>query len=171
MLAIVVGWDLYETTHSPVVLGNVGLVQIVPPVLFTFFAGYVADHYDRRRTAMIAQAVIAMAGLILAFGGSLRGVALIYSCLLLAATARAFQWPAASAMLPQVVESDQLTNAISWQGTGRELATVTGPALAGLLIAWRGSESVYLTQALCALASVICYSMMRLPPRPIVDRP
>ncbi len=163
MLATVVGWDLYLATKSAIVLGNVGLVQIIPPILFTFLAGYVADHYDRRRIAMLAQAVIAITGLILAFGGSVRGVALIYSCLLLAATARAFQWPVASAMLPTVVEPEQLTNAISWQGTGRELATVTGPALAGLLIAWRGSESAYLVQAGCAILSTICYALMRVP--------
>jgi len=166
MLSIVVGWDLYETTHSAVVLGNVGLVQIVPPILFTFAAGYAADHFDRRKTAILAQAVIALVGFLLAGAGGSRGVALIYTCLLLSATARAFQWPASSAMLLQVVEPEHLTSAIGWQGTGRELATVTGPALAGLLIAWRGSESVYLTQALCAVASVACYAMMRLRPRP-----
>jgi predicted MFS family arabinose efflux permease len=70
-----------------------------------------------------------------------------------------------------VVEPEQLTSAIGWQGTGRELATVTGPALAGLLIAWKGSESVYLAQTLCAVASVACYSMMRLRPRPDAHKP
>jgi MFS family permease len=171
MLSIVVGWDLYQTSHSAIVLGNVGLVQIIPPILFTVAAGYAADHYDRRRVALGSQAVIAVIGFVLAGAGALRGVGLIYACLLLSATARAFQWPVSAAMLPQVVEPDELTSAISWQGTGRELATVTGPALAGLLIAWKGSESVYLAQALCAVASVACYAMMRLAPRPAGQRP
>ena len=167
MLSIVVGWDLYESTHSAVVLGNVGLVQIIPPILFTFAAGYAADHYDRRRTAVLAQVVIAAVGFLLAGAGAARGVTLIYSCLLLSATARAFQWPASSALLPQLVEPEQLTSAIGWQGTGRELATVTGPAVAGLLLAWKGSEAVYLMQALCALASAGCYAFMRVPARPV----
>lgn len=166
MLSIVVGWDLYESTHSPVVLGNVGLVQIIPPILFTFAAGYAADHYDRRRTAILAQTVIAAVGFLLAGAGAARGVALIYTCLLLSATARAFQWPASSALLPQLVEPEHLTSAIGWQGTGRELATVTGPAVAGLLLAWKGSEAVYLVQALCAVASAGCYAFMRVPARP-----
>ncbi len=161
MLSIVVGWDLYRSTHSAVVLGNVGLVQIIPPILFTFAAGYAADHYDRRRTAALAQVVIAGVGFLLASAGASRGVALIYTCLLLSATARAFQWPASSALLPQMVEPEQLTSAIGWQGTGREMATVTGPAVAGLLLAWKGSEAVYLMQALCALASAGCYPFMR----------
>lgn len=171
MLSIVVGWDLWQVTHSPVVLGNVGLVQILPPLFFTFIAGYVADHFDRRRIAIVSQTLIALVGLMLFFAGARRGVALIYFSLFLAATARAFQFPVSSAMLPQVVEADNLTNAISWQGTGRELATVTGPALAGALIAWKGSELVYLFQAFCALASVASYWSMRMPPRQDTRRP
>ena len=49
MLSVVVGWDLYQSTHSPLALGNVGLVQIIPVLLFTFAAGHVADRYDRRK--------------------------------------------------------------------------------------------------------------------------
>jgi MFS family permease len=87
------------------------------------------------------------------------------------ATARAFQWPANAAMLPQVVKPEHLTNAISWQGTGREMATVTGPAIAGLLIAWKGSGAVYLTQAVCAVASLACYSLLRMKPREESHKP
>ena len=115
----------------------------------------------------MAQVVIAAVGFLLAGAGAARGVALIYTCLLLSATARAFQWPASSALLPQLVEPEQLTSAIGWQGTGREMATVTGPAVAGLLLAWKGSEAVYLVQALCALASAGCYAFMRVPARAV----
>jgi MFS family permease len=171
MLAIVVGWDLYQATRSAIVLGNVGLVQIIPPILFSFAAGYAADHYDRRRTAIVMQSMIALVGFALAFAGAARGVTLIYASLFFASTARAFLWPATSAMLPQVVTNEQLTSAISWQGTCRELSTVGGPALAGFLIAWKGSEAVYLTQALCSLASVACFALMRISKPPTTDRP
>jgi MFS family permease len=171
MLSIVVGWDLYQATHSAVVLGNVGLVQIIPPILFTFAAGYAADHFDRRKTAILTQTIVALVGFLLAGAGASRGVFLIYTGLLLVATARAFQWPASSAMLLQVVEPENLTSAISWQGTGREMATVTGPAIAGLLIAWKGSGWVYLVQAFCALAALACYSMLRLKPREETGKP
>ena len=171
MLAIVVGWDLYSATHSPVVLGNVGLVQIIPTLLFTFVAGHVADHYDRRRTAMLTQLAIAVIGFVLAFSGPSRTVTLIYSCLFLTALASSFQWPVRSALLPQVVAPEHLTNAVSWQSTGRELATVTGPALAGFLVAWRGSESAYAAQAVCSMLAAICTAAMQLSPRPAEERP
>ena len=69
MLATVVGWDLYLSTRSPVVLGNVGLVQIIPVLLFTFVAGHVADRYNRSRTAMVTQMAQALVAFVLASGG------------------------------------------------------------------------------------------------------
>src|SRR5262249_38125783 len=70
-----------------------------------------------------------------------------------------------SALLPQVVAPGHLTNAVSWQSTGRELATVTGPALAGFLVAWRGSESAYAAQALCSTLAAVCTAAMHPIPR------
>ena len=126
MLSVVVAWDLYVASHSPLVLGNVGLVQIVPVLLFTFAAGHVADHYSRRRTTILTQALVAFVGFVLAASGAGRGVGLIYSCLFLTATARAFQWPVTSALLPQVVEIEHLTSAISWAKGPPESAPVPG---------------------------------------------
>lgn len=166
MLSIVVGWDLYESTHSPLALGNVGLVQVIPVLLLTFAAGHVADRYDRRRTLMIAQSVVAAAGFLLAFAGSWRGVTLIYSCLFVSAVARTFQFPSASSLLPKIVPMEHLSNAISWNGMAREIATMGGPALAGLLIAWLGSSAVYLMQAAIALLTVLCYASLTPPGLP-----
>jgi MFS family permease len=164
MLGIVVGWDLYTATRSPVVLGNVGLVQIAPVFLFTFAAGAVADRYHRRVTTVLMQAVVALVGFALAAAGDHRGVVAIYTALFLSATARAFQWPANQALLPQTVDVEHLTNAISWSGMGREFATVGGPAIAGGLLAAFGSESVYITQAVCSVAAVFCFAALRVPP-------
>jgi len=163
MLGVVVGWDLYLATRSPVVLGNVGLVQIIPVFLFTFAAGNLADRRDRRLIAVITQAVVAVLGFGLAAAGEHRGVTAIYSALFLSASARAFQWPANSALLPQTVSPALLTNAISWSGTGREFATVGGPAIAGALLAASGSESVYLVQAALSVMAVGCFAALRVP--------
>ncbi len=166
MLSIVVGWDLYQSTHSPLALGNVGLVQVIPVLLLTFAAGHVADRYDRRRTLIMAQTVVAATGFILAFAGSWRGVTLIYSCLFVSAVARTFQFPSASSLLPKIVPREHLSNAISWNGMAREIATMGGPALAGLLLAWLGSPAVYLTQAAVSMLTVVCYASLKPPGLP-----
>jgi MFS family permease len=172
MLAVVASWDLYLATRSALVLGNVGLVQIAPVLLFTFAAGHLADRYDRRRIAMFMQASVGAVSVILALAGEQnRGVPLIYSCLFLIATARAFQWPATTAMLPQTLPLENLTSAVSWSGGLREMATFLGPAIAGALLGFAGSESVYLGQAVCAVIGAFCFWRMRLPRRPPEDHP
>ena len=169
MLSTVVGWDLYQATHSPIALGNVGLVQVIPVLLLTFLAGHVADRYDRRRTLIIAQSVVALAGFILAFAGSHRGVTLIYSCLFLsAAAARTFPVPIRVQPCCTQNRADGAPPAttISWNGMGREMATMGGPALAGVLLAWLGSPVVYLTQAILSILTMLCYAALKSPGAP-----
>ena len=155
---------MYLATRSPVVLGNVGLVQIVPVFLFTFAAGHIADRHNRRTTSVLMQIVVAVVGFLLAAAGEHRGVTAIYAALFVTATARAFQWPANSALLPQTVAPETLTSAVSWSGTGREFSTVGGPAIGGAMLAAFGSESVYLTQAVCSVLAVFCFASLRVPP-------
>jgi MFS family permease len=109
------------------------------------------------------QVIVALVGFALAAAGARRGVAAIYTALFVTASARAFQWPANSALLPQTVPAETLTNAVSWSGTGREFSTVGGPAIGGALLAVFGSELVYVTQAVCSLLAVACFAGMRVP--------
>ncbi len=166
MLGVVVAWDIYHMTRSALDLGNVGLAQVIPVFLFTFVAGHIADRYDRRRTVVTTQLSAAAVGLVLALSGEFRGIWTIYGCLFLIATARAFQWPVTSSMLPQTVPMEHLTNAISWNGSARELATMTGPAIAGIIIATWGSEPVYFGQAICSLISAFCFFNVHVPSHP-----
>src|SRR5207253_4496794 len=111
MLSVAVSWDLYLETRSAVVLGNIGLVQVAPFLLFALAAGHLADRQDRQRILILTQALLLGASLLLA--ATPRSVPLIYTGLFLTATARAFQGPARSAILPHVVPADTLRNAIA----------------------------------------------------------
>jgi MFS family permease len=95
---------------------------------------------------------------ILSFGA--KSVPLIYTCLLLTATARAFQGPARQAMVPHVVPAGALGNAITWNSSAFEIANVSGPALAGLLLASMGSRTVYLVQLCLAAVTLICFERL-----------
>jgi len=63
MLTVAVGWELYERTHSPLMLGFVGLTQMVPMLLFTLPAGHTADSYDRKRIIVAMTFVLACVSL------------------------------------------------------------------------------------------------------------
>jgi MFS family permease len=161
MLSVAVSWDLYVHTKSPVVLGNVGFAQVAPFLLFSLPAGQFADRHDRRRIMIGTQIFVILAALFLALAQP--SVLLIYSVLFLMAAARAFQGPARLASLARLVPRDSLRNAITWNSSTIELANVGGPALAGLLLAVAGSRTVYLIQLACAVLTIGCYQMMRVP--------
>lgn len=159
MLSVAVSWDLYLQTRSALVLGNVGFVQVAPFLLFALFAGHVADRYDRRRTMVLAQLLLLAASAPLVAG--FRSVAVIYACLFLAAFGRAFQWPARQSLLPHVVPPEALRNAITWNSSVQEISNVSGPAIAGILLATTGSRTVYLIQMICASLTLVCFFGLR----------
>jgi len=159
MLSVAVSWDLYVETKSAVVLGNVGFVQVAPFLLFALAAGHVADRHDRRQVMVLTQVVAIGATAILI--GHYRPVLLIYSTLFLTAAARSFQGPARMAILPHVVPDGLLTNAITWHSSAQEIASVSGPAVAGVLIASAGTRTVYVVQLVCAALTLLCFALLR----------
>jgi MFS family permease len=160
MLSVAVSWDLYSRTHSALVLGNVGFVQVAPTLLFTLFTGHAADRYDRRLLMVVTQMAGFGAALLPLLGGG-TSVTPLYACLFLAATARTFQWPVRGTLLPLLVPGEVLGNAITWNSSFFEIANVSGPALGGLVIAVAGTHYVYAGQAMAALAAAVCYAAIR----------
>lgn len=159
MLSVAVSWDLYLQTKSALVLGNVGLVQVAPFFIFALHAGQIADRYDRRSIMMITQAVILASSVLLLLAP--RSVPLIYFCLFMIASGRAIGGPARSAVLPDTVPPEALQTAITWNSSAFEIANVSGPALAGVLIATVGSQSVYALQCVAGVLVAISFWLIR----------
>lgn len=158
MQTVAVGWQLYEQTRSAWALGFVGLAQFSPMLCFALLAGQVADRYDRRKVLMGATLLAVAAAFGLALSAARGNVVLIYACLFLSGTARAFQGPARSALVPQLVPRALFTNAVSWNVSAFELASLTGPALGGWLIALlHGAQWVYV---IGGLGSIWCFAFL-----------
>jgi MFS family permease len=158
MLDVAIGWELYERTRSAFALGMVGLVQVLPIIVLALPAGHAADLFDRRRIVLVTQLVLALCSLGLAALSFTRGsIALIYVCLFLIGITLAFNRPATNALLPQLVPTSVFANAVTWNSSGFQVASVAGPALAGALIAIRRHAGpVYVVNALLALGFVAC---------------
>lgn len=154
MLDVAIGWELYERTHAALALGLVGLVLVVPIVALALPAGHAADRWDRRRIVLVTQLVLAVGSLALAWLSFNRGpVALIYLCLFAIGVALAFNRPATAALLPQLVPLADFPNAVTWNSSGFQIASVVGPALGGAVIGIRHHAGpVYILDALLALA-------------------
>ena len=138
MLGVAVGWQLYELTGSALDLGLVGLVQFVPTILLTLVVGQVADRCDRRLVVIVCEIAKAAAAAALAFGslGGWQSRASIFTLVGLLGAAQAFENPAMTALVPEVVSRQLITKAMAWVISAGQTAQIVGPALGGLLYAF-----------------------------------
>lgn len=171
MLAVAIGWEIYVRTSSTLALGLVGLVQVLPVFLLSLPAGHTADRFDRKRVVMVTEALLCAASAALALLSAAHGpLPLVYLCLLLIGCGVAFNTPASSAMIPEVVPEETFVNAATWNSTAGDLAAVGGPALGGILIALQGSAlAVYIFNAAASLTFVALLVVVR--SRRVEERP
>jgi MFS family permease len=167
MIGVALGWELYERTGSALVLGFVGLAQVLPVIILFLPAGYIIDRYNRKYVVLTAQLVLALAELGLALLSYARGpLLLIYGCLLIIGCALAFNSPASSALVSQVVPEAAFENASTWRSSASQLAAVLGPASSGFLIGlFHGSTLVYVLSAGTALIFVLLLLLLRVRPQ------
>src|SRR5262245_52849704 len=147
MLALAVGWELYRRTHSTLVLGFVGLVLFLPLLLLFLPAGHAADRYNRKWLFIGAQVATALAAAGLAAlsysdpSDSDRPVPWMFACLFAVGIAQASGRPARASLLPHVVPAELLGNAVTWNSSGWQTASMAGPALGGLVVWLAGTEA------------------------------
>ena len=163
MLTVAVFWELYERTNSALALGFVGLAEMIAMVLLTLPAGHIADNFNRKRVILTALVVSSGASVGLAIISWLHApVGWIYACLFTAAAARTFMWPASSAFLTCLVPRDLFPRAVTWNSGTFQLASVAGPAAAGLLIALLKKHSpehpAAFIYALTTLTTLTCFT-------------
>ena len=144
-------------------LGMVGLVRIVPIVVFSLVSGVVADVLDRRKLMLATQTIMAIFAGILALL-TVHGLHAVWPIYLLAAfgsAAAAFDGPARQSLIPNLVPRAHLANAISLNTIMSQLASVAGPSLAGVVIALLGVAWAYLLNAASFLVVIAALLLMR----------
>ena len=144
-------------------LGGVGLVKVIPIVGFSMLSGLAADAWDRRKVMLITNTGSAMVALALAFV-TWRGVDSLwplYALAFLGAIVGTFDPPARQALVPMLLPREHLPSAISLNAIMMQTASVSGPAIAGILIATTSLGWVYFLNALSFGAVIIALLMMR----------
>lgn len=160
MLSVTISWQVYDITRNPLDLGYIGLALFLPAVGFSLLTGHVADRFDRRRVMMVCQSILvacSLAFLALTLHG-VHSLWPIYLVLVLLGSARAFFGPASQALVPHLVPPEHFTNAVAWNGSIWQMATIVGPSLGGLILGHFKSPAV--VYGLDALLSVISLGMI-----------
>ena len=158
-----INWHVWKLTGLPLALGAIGLVRILPVIVFSLVGGVAADALDRRRLLMLTQSVMmVLSGLLaLATLRSEPSVFLIYAVTSLRAAAGAVDNPARQALIPNLVPRERLANALSLNIINWQTATIVGPTLAGFVLAARGPGVVYAINAVSFLAVLAALALIR----------
>ncbi len=161
------GFLVYELTHSPVYLGVVAFAAGVPSWLFTLYGGVVSDRLPRRTVLICTQSAMMILAFILAglaFTHLVQPWHIVVLAFLLG-VANAFDAPARQSFVLEMVEREDLTNAIALNSTMFNSATVVGPAVAGITYAVIGPAWCFMINGVSFLAVIAALARMHLAPR------
>ena len=135
IVSVAVGWQIYDLTRDPFDLGLVGIIQFAPSLLLVLVTGSVADRFGRRLIMglmALLEAVCALALLLLSLRG-LAGPGQVFAVLFFFGIARAFFAPASASLVANLVPAETFANAVAWNSSAWQTATIVGPVAGGLL--------------------------------------
>jgi MFS family permease len=173
MRVVAIAWQVYLIGHNPLQLGLLGLSQAVALIGFSLVAGVVADATDRRHLLLMVESILACGSVVLATTTALgvKSLPLIYSLTFLMAAASAFEFPTRQALVPALVPTEELPDALSLNALLFNLASIVGPTLGGVAIAEIGVAGTYGADVVSFLAVILALLAMRPLGAPSAGRP
>jgi len=165
IVAVTVGWQIYEITRDPWMLGLVGLAEVLPYFCVAPFAGHLVDHLPRRRVGIWTSLGLALTPLLLiAITLSWRpahGAWPIYAAIMLTGAVRAFLMPTYNAIFANVLPRHQYVRGASLGSIVLQSGMVIGPAIGGFVVGFRGVEAAYGLAVLVALLATTAMALLR----------
>ena len=148
-----IDWHVYVLTRSPLALGALGLVRVVPLIVFSMWGGIIADRHDRKVIQFTTQSTMAMVAVLLAIATWLGRdtIWLVYLLTALTAATNAFDAPARQALIPRLVPKEVLPCALSLNLTFMYVAMIVGPALTGVVLGFTGARAAHTTHGLAPI--------------------
>jgi MFS family permease len=164
---VAVPFQAFQITHSSLAVGLLGVAEFAPILALALVGGALADAFDRRRLVALAEggAAIVAAGLVVNALLPDPHLWVLYAGAALMAAFMALRRPPLDALVPQLVERDELKAAAAIDFLTGNVGMVAGPALAGVLIAVAGLELTYALDAATFAVSLLALRAMRTPPR------
>ncbi|MEI8085842.1 MAG: MFS transporter [Paludibacter sp.] len=150
MQSVIVSWDMYYLTKNVIWLGLMGLVEVIPQVSISLFAGHYIDLWDRKKIISNSTFLLLGGSAILtlysieSFHAFQRmGVWPIFITIFLTGLSRGILMPANTALLGQLVDKRMYANAATWSSANWQLAAVSGPAIGGLVYGFTSISVAY----------------------------
>lgn len=157
--AVVIGWQIYEIKKDPLYLGLTGLVEAVPALTLALFAGEIVDRSNPLKVYRNVVLLSVLAGGLLLFSST--QIKWLYLAAFITGTARGFAGPALYSLIPQLVHRESLRVSSAWTTMAFQLAAVGGPAIGGLLFAWKGARLPYAFEVITLIWAFLLLTQMK----------
>ena len=168
MQQVALSWLVYRLTGSATLLGVVGFASQIPIFVLGPVGGVISDRYSCHRVAVWSQCAALTQALLLALltltGWIQPGHIIVLGVAL--GLVYAFDMPARQALVHQLVETEDLGNAVALNSSMINSARIVGPALAGIVVAKFGEGICFLINAISYVAVILALLAMKLPERP-----
>ncbi|MFC7621281.1 MFS transporter [Microlunatus sp. GCM10028923] len=160
---VAVPYQLFQLTGSSLAVGIIGAVELVPFIVFGLYGGSLSDRLDRRTVQLVTGAGQVLLAMILLINALLDAPQawLLYAVAGLTAVLSALQRPSRDALLPRVVDHEDIPAAVALSSFGLQLGMLVGPAAAGLVIAGAGLPAAYAIEAIGLGAATVCLLGLR----------
>ncbi len=165
MQSVIVGWHVYFMTKNVFWLGVIGLVEVIPQIAISLFAGHYIDLWDRKKIIRYTTLILLLGSAILSFYSVDRfhcyeklGIWPVFVTIFLTGLSRGILMPAHTAMLGQLVDKKLYANAATWSSANWQVGAVTGPALGGLIYGFSGIQTAYVSVFIIYFISLIMLS-------------
>jgi MFS family permease len=158
----------FQITGSSLAVGLLGVAEFVPILALALVGGALADAFDRRRLVMVAEAgaLVVVAGLVVNSLLPEPQLWALYAAAALIAACTAIRRPPLDALMPRLVEREELKAASALQWAVHNVAHMAGPAVGGVLISTAGPAATYGADLVTFAASLVALVAMRTPPPP-----
>jgi MFS family permease len=173
MQGVVVAWQVYDRTGDPLALGLVGLSEALPFLAVALFGGHAADRLNRLRLCLTSVLSLAVCSALLCLfswrsvsGPMVHAVAPIYGIIFLTGIVRAFYRPASVALGTDLLPKELYANGSTWRISVFHAGMVIGPALGGLVYAWRGPVVAHALVMSLLLVGGLGMLLIRYVPKP-----
>ena len=169
-LAVVVGYQVYALTKSPLMLGLLGLIEAIPAISLSLYGGHVADRSDRRTIIVATRTVsfiCAVGFALISLDSQASSVLALFAVVFAAGIARGFHDPASLAFEAQVVPQQLTLNASSWYSTVWQGTAIVGPALGGIAYDLAGPVATYAGMAVLHACSALAISRIAKKPKTV----
>lgn len=174
--SVAIGWQVYQLTKDPLSLGFIGLVEAIPSIAVSLYAGHLADNANRKTILITCLTVFLMCSLALLsftiedFKNAIGfNIYYIYSVIFITGIARGFMSPAMFGLVSQIVPRKMYAHSSFWNSFAFQVGLVAGPALGGLMYGFWGVTTTFTVDIFLIFIALTAIILVKKQPTPKAD--